>query len=146
VRRWELSAREQIRVLVAQYNGFGDRGQIAELSALFAPDGTLETHGAPSNVGPAAIEARLSAIVSDNTAGGTYWRHFVATHNVDVTSRTEATGTAYFQVLDPNGLNHWGRYRDRYRRESSGRWRFAHRLVRIDGYAVAPAPPAEGGH
>jgi hypothetical protein len=133
MRRWEVAAREQIRVLVAQYNGFGDRGQVTELADLFAPDGVLEIHAGPANAGPAAIVAYLSNVVSDNTAGGTYWRHFVATHNVEMTSRRQATGTAYFQVLDDDGLDHWGRYRDRYRRDPSGRWHFEHRLVRIDG-------------
>jgi len=141
MRRWELAAREQIRVLVAQYNGFGDRGQVAELAELFSPDGVLETDQGGTSAGPAAIEAYLSNIVSDNTAAATYWRHFVATHNVVVTSRSEATGTAYFLVLDHQGLNHWGRYRDRYRRDDHGHWHFAHRFVRIDDHAT-PRPSA----
>jgi hypothetical protein len=143
MRGWEIAARENIRVLVARYNGLGDRGQAADLSHLFAPDGVLEIHGGQSHTGPKAIEEFLSTVASDNTSGGTYWRHFVATHNVEVTSRTEASGTAYFQVIDNQGLNHWGRYRDRYRKGPAAQWQFAHRLVRTDGYAAHAQPAAD---
>jgi hypothetical protein len=142
MRGWEIAARENIRVLVARYNGLGDRGQAADLSHLFAPDGVLEIHGGKSHTGPQAIEAFLSTVASDNTSGGTYWRHYVATHNVEVTSRSEGAGTAYFQVIDNQGLNHWGRYRDRYRKGPTGQWLFAHRLVRVDGYAAHAQPTA----
>jgi len=142
MRGWEIAARENIRVLVARYNGLGDRGEAADLSHLFAPDGVLEIHGGKSHTGPHAIEAFLSTVASDNTSGGTYWRHFVATHNVEVTNRSEGSGTAYFQVIDHHGLNHWGRYRDRYRKGPAGQWQFAHRLVRVDGYAAHAQPVA----
>ena len=105
----EAVSREEIRSLVASYNAFGDRGRVAELAGLFAPDGTLEIHGGESHVGPAAIEAYLGGVTGDNTARATYWRHFVATHDIEVIDAERATGTAYFLVIDGNGLNHWGR-------------------------------------
>jgi hypothetical protein len=139
----EAVSREEIRSLVASYNAFGDRGRVAELAGLFAPDGTLEIHGGESHVGPAAIEAYLGGVTSDNTARATYWRHFVATHDIEVIDAERATGTAYFLVIDGNGLNHWGRYRDRYHRQGDGPWRFAHRLVRRDD-GVDDLPRASG--
>jgi len=51
MRGWEIAARENIRVLVARYNGLGDRGQAADLSRLFAADGVLEIHGGKSHRG-----------------------------------------------------------------------------------------------
>jgi hypothetical protein len=33
------------------------------------------------------------------------------------------------------GVDHWGRYRDRYVR-SAGAWRFAERRVRVEGVAA----------
>jgi len=128
----EAVSREEIRSLVARYNSLGDRGQVVELAGLFAPDGTLEIHGGESHAGPAAIEAFLRAVKSALGARATYWRHFVATHDIEITDAERAVGTAYFLVIDNNGLNHWGRYRDRYRRRGDGPWRFEHRLVRRD--------------
>ena len=46
--------------------------------------------------------------------------------------RETATSRCYYQVLTDRGLDHWGRYIDRYRRVD-GRWRFAERKVTTDG-------------
>jgi len=139
----EAIAREEIRALVTRYNCSGDRARLADLAALFAPDGILEIHGVGSFSGPAAIEAALAGATGANTSQATYWHHFVATHDIDVLDAERATGTAYFLVIDPNGLNHWGCYRDRYRRRADGHWRFEHRLARRDS-PVAHDPHAQG--
>ena len=47
-------------------------------------------------------------------------------------SPTEARGACYFLAVTEHGVDHWGRYRDRYVPEGD-RWLFAHRLVRTDG-------------
>jgi len=57
-----------------------------------------------------------------------------------VADREHATGTCYFLVIANRGLDHWGRYRDRYRRSGLGPWRFEHRLVRRDGGVDDPPP------
>jgi hypothetical protein len=137
----EAAWREEIRALVIRYNALGDRGRIDDLAQLFAPDGTLEIAGQGAFVGPAAIVAALGAVAGDNTAKGTYWHYLVATHDIEILREDRATGTAYFMVLDPGGLNHWGRYRDRYRRDPGGRWRFEHRLARRDGGAEPAGAP-----
>src|SRR5262249_43867324 len=46
----------------------------------------------------------------------------------------DACGFAYFVVLTARGLDHWGRYDDRYTTASGGRWLFASRRVRLDGW------------
>jgi len=40
----------------------------------------------------------------------------------------------HFLVVTERGPDHWGRYRDRYVCRA-GAWRFAHRRVRLEGYA-----------
>ncbi|MFI6315604.1 hypothetical protein ACIBEK_36310 [Nocardia fusca] len=50
---------------------------------------------------------------------------------------TEIRTAAYFQVLGPQGLDHWGRYRDLLV-PHEGRWRFRHRLVRVDARRAQP--------
>ena len=59
-------------------------------------------------------------------------RHFVATHQIDVEDHTHASGRSYFAVLMAHGLDHWGRYLDRYE-ERDGRWLFTLRRALPDG-------------
>ena len=61
-------------------------------------------------------------------------RHHVSNLTIEVASETEATGTCYFLAVTEHGVDHWGRYRDRYVPDATGeRWLFAHRSVRTDG-------------
>ena len=61
-------------------------------------------------------------------------QHHVTGVRVDVVSPTEATATSYFTVMTGAGVDHWGRYKDRFTPDTDGdRWLFAHRLVRTDG-------------
>jgi hypothetical protein len=60
----------------------------------------------------------------------------VSSVRVDVVSPTDARATCYFTVMTGEGVDHWGRYKDRFAPEPDGdthRWLFAHRLVRTDG-------------
>ena len=59
----ELAARECIRDLVARYNMSGDSGRIAELVALFAPDGELEVDGSVYR-GRAALDEFFNAVAA----------------------------------------------------------------------------------
>ena len=59
-------------------------------------------------------------------------QHHVTSVRVDVVSPTEATATSYFTVMTGAGVDHWGRYKDRFVPDGD-RWLFAHRLVRTDG-------------
>ncbi|MET0627555.1 MAG: nuclear transport factor 2 family protein [Acidimicrobiia bacterium] len=43
VELWELSAREEIRDLVARYNANGDTGRFPQVLELFAPDAVMHT-------------------------------------------------------------------------------------------------------
>jgi hypothetical protein len=63
-----------------------------------------------------------------------YLRHFTATHQIDLVDDDHATGRCYFAVIMDGGLDHWGRYLDRYRRVGE-QWRFEHRRVLVDGYS-----------
>ena len=129
----ELIAREQIRELVATYAHCADSGRFEELAALFDADGVLETPDGRTFRGPAAILAFLGTakaqLAASNASGPI--RHHVSSLHIDVTGPSDATGAAYFLVLTARGLDHWGRYRDRYIARD-GHWRFAERRVRLD--------------
>jgi ketosteroid isomerase-like protein len=132
----ELTAREAIRDLVARYNANADAGRFTEVVELFTDDAVIELPDERVE-GRAAIDALfrdVSAQVAASVATGTKprLRHFTATHQIDVTDADHATSRCYFQVLMSEGLDHWGRYVDDFRRVE-GRWRFARRRVSVDG-------------
>ena len=133
---WELSAREEIRETLARYHHFGDSGKFHDMAALFAADGVLEVRGEPPRVGRDAIIDFLTGVNRDVVAMSTVpmLRHYSTNVTITVVSSGEATAASAFLVLAETGLDHWGRYRDRLV-PADGGWRFAHRLVRTDGYA-----------
>ncbi|MDW3219513.1 MAG: nuclear transport factor 2 family protein [Acidimicrobiales bacterium] len=132
---WELEAREAIRDLVARYNANGDAGRFAEMLELFTPDATMHIPSG-SHHGRDAIEGMFTnaaAKTGDGAgAAAAFIRHFTASLQIDVGDEHTATSRCYYQVLTDRGLDHWGRYIDRYRRVD-GRWRFAERKVTVDG-------------
>ena len=131
---WELVARESIRDLVARYNASGDSGRFDPMLELFTEDAVLVvpdgTHEGREN-----IRAFFETIAAgnDRRPGVRLIRHFTATHQIDVLDPDAARGRCYYQVLTDEGLDHWGRYVDRYRRAAAG-WRFQERRVGIDGW------------
>ena len=131
---WELAAREAIRETVAAYAHCADSGRFDEFAALFAVDGVLEVHGQDPVAGRDAIRAYLGGVGSDLARDTTIplIRHHVSNLRIDVTSPAEAGGACYFLAVTEHGVDHWGRYSDRYVPDGD-RWLFAHRFVRTDG-------------
>lgn len=128
-------AREQIRDLVARYNANGDTGRFPQVRALFLEDAVMRIEPDQEYVG---IESIMSIFTgtSSNTASSalTHVRHFTSTHQIDFDDDSHAAGRLYFAVLTDVGLDHWGRYVDRYVRTDDG-WRFARRSVSVDGWS-----------
>jgi SnoaL-like domain len=131
---WEIEAREQLHELLATYYRLGDDGKIEEQAALFEPDGVVELHGRGEFVGRDAIVQAYRGLNSNHVSDPevTYIRHFSSNYTLRFASRDEADGSGYWMLLNNKGLSTWGRCRDRYRRNDSGTWFFAHRLVRGD--------------
>jgi SnoaL-like domain len=137
----DLLAREGIRDLVARYNSYSDTGRFEPLWELFAEDAVMETGDAgteltvyPGREGIKRIFLGAKERVNEqlDRPQSTYIRHFTATHQIDLVDADNATGRCYFAVIIDNGLDHWGRYVDRYVRIDDS-WKFAHRRVTIDG-------------
>lgn len=128
-------AREQIRDLVARYNANGDSGRFPQVRALFVDDAVMRIEPDQEYSGIEAIMTIFTG-TSKNTAssGLTHVRHFTSTHQIDFEDDSHATGRLYFAVLTDVGLDHWGRYVDRYVRTDDG-WRFARRSVSVDGWS-----------
>jgi ketosteroid isomerase-like protein len=130
----ELLARESIRDLVARYNSNGDTGRFAQVMELFADDAVM-TLLDRSYHGRTEILTILTGVAQRgaNATKPAFVRHMTATHQIDLVDADHATGRLYFQVLTQVGLDHWGRYMDRYR-VVDGTWKFASRTVTVDGY------------
>jgi hypothetical protein len=131
--------REAIRDLVARYNAYGDSGKFDLLLELFLPDAVMEIYGLDGRATRyegadqiRSIFTRTQGVLQGDAAVPRYMRHFTSTHQIDFTEDGLGQGRLYFAVLMPHGLDHWGRYLDRYA-VSDGRWRFAERTVRVDG-------------
>ncbi len=132
----ELIARESVRELVAGYAHAADRGRFDEMLALFAADATLQIDAREPLVGRDAIRAFLTETKS-HLQGATRQalvRHHVSNLRITTSGSDEASAVAYFFVLTERGLDHWGRYQDRFARRD-GRWLFLARRVRVDGVA-----------
>lgn len=136
---WELTAREQIRDLLARYTWAGDRGRIDDLASLFTTQGVLDLgdHGGRLT-GPAAIRAGLEQVTERLATAGPgggpigLVQHHVASIQITEVSGAGASVRSYYAVHTAVGLDHWGRYFDRLELEV-GRWRFAQRMVLVDG-------------
>jgi hypothetical protein len=134
---WALDAREQIRHTVAAYAVAGDSGRLDELAEQFVDDGVLEVHGKEQAQGRAAIAAMLRRHAAGGapppgpTAEPFFIRHFVTNVLIHPLTPTEARAVAYFAVLTPDGLDHWGRYRDVFV-PAGERWLLRHRVARVD--------------
>ena len=130
---WELLARECIRDTVARYNHAGDTGRFDTMVECFAPDGELVIVGGDRFQGQDALRTFFSG-VGGTAPGFTYLRHCVTNLLIDVDDPRHATAASYFQVITDIGLDHWGRYQDRFV-PVGDRWLLARRSVKTDGYA-----------
>jgi ketosteroid isomerase-like protein len=130
----EVVAREEIRDLVSRYTAFGDRGRLADMAALFAPDGVLAVEGEEPRTGPREIQDFLEGVGRSlrDAATATSMHHHVSSVTIELLDADSARSSAYFLVVTDRGPDHWGRYRDELRRGADG-WRFARRSVRTDG-------------
>jgi len=139
VRPDELAAREEVRRTIAIYAHAVDRGRFDDAAACFTEDGVLDVRGSDRSEGRDAIAARFAAAGEKLASTSTHAlvRHHVSSIDieVDVTAGT-ATSSSYFFVVTEVGPDHWGTYRDTYRRDDAGgRWLFSARQVTVDGRA-----------
>jgi len=147
---WELIARERIRDTLARYTWSGDGLRVDELARAFCEDGVLEVRGRPPHVGRAAIADFIGGVgaagdaAHQATAGPRIVRHNLA--NVRFVEMTESSARveSYFTVLTEIGLDHYGRYRDRFV-PVGDEWLIEHRLVSTDWRAPDSTMAADPG-
>ncbi len=140
---WELAAREACRDTLAQYTHAGDRYNLEDFAGAFCEDGVLEIRGADPLQGRDAIMARFggapaatraqeeAAKKRDSGALRRIVRHNVTNIRFEALQPDEAVVASYFTVITEIGLDHMGRYRDRFV-PVGDRWLIAHRFVSTD--------------
>ena len=143
---WELTARERIRDSLALYNWSGDAFRLDELANAFCADGELEIRGQEALRGRDAIveflgggaapggdaerrAARRSAAAT--SAIKRVVRHNLANIRFLELTKEEALVASYFTVFTELGLDHYGRYRDRFV-PVGDEWLIRHRFVSVD--------------
>jgi hypothetical protein len=134
VELWELSAREACRDTLAQYTHSGDRYLLEDFAGAFCEDGILEIRGAEALQGRAAIMARFGGATAQKRSAGSarrIVRHNVTNIRFESVTPDEAVVASYFTVITEIGLDHMGRYRDRFVPVDQ-RWLIAHRFVSTD--------------
>jgi hypothetical protein len=140
---WELTAREACRDTLAQYTHSGDRYMLEDFAGAFCEDGVLEIRGAVPLHGRDAIMGRFGGASSareaqteaaqqrDAGAPRRIVRHNVTNVRFESLQPGEAVVASYFTVITHIGLDHMGRYRDRFVPVGE-RWLIAHRFVSTD--------------
>jgi hypothetical protein len=140
---WELAAREACRDTLAQYTHSGDRYLLEDFAGAFCEDGVLEIRGAEPLQGRDAIMARFGGATTAMQAQGEaakkreagalrrIVRHNVTNVRFESIRTDEAIVASYFTVITEIGLDHMGRYRDRFVPVGE-RWLIAHRFVSTD--------------
>ena len=131
----ELEAYEAIRNLIVAYNSFGDRGKFDQLVDLFTVDAAMDIGDDRIYQGINQIKSiftSTSASVSDDVSIS-YIHHHTSSPLIELEAEKNAQAKTYFSVYMDHGLDHWGRYEDKFEIRDKI-WFFTHRKVRTDGW------------
>lgn len=136
MKKWERRARHEIRATIARYTWNGDFGDVDGFVDCFTEDAVLTIKDGAVFEGHEGIR-RLgsgggSPVPSERRAAAGPLHHHVSSVRIEVESKERAHTWAYFLVLGPHGLDHWGRYADELVPVGK-RWLIRRRRVSVDG-------------
>lgn len=143
----EATSREAIRRTLTSYHMAGDRGRIDEMVSAFADDGVLELTAGVFR-GKDAIREALAGLSAPRRPNvltqPLFLRHHLTTTHIELLGPSDANVWSYFLVISQVGLDHSGRYVDRFVCVGED-WLLAHRRVRIEwvasrGWLASRAP------
>jgi len=123
----ELSACEEIRKTLAAHNQAGDGDDAQAWAATFTDDAKLATVGLQIFGREALLQWKVSHKIFATTA---HRNHHVSNTLIDLVSADSALVTSNWLVITDIGLDHSGRYRDRFRKTGDG-WLIAQREIEI---------------
>jgi hypothetical protein len=131
----------EIHNLYALYNLASDAGDAETYAGCFTEDGALEVQ--PNGLVVRGRPALVAYKHADKAGRGTlYRRHWNASLHLERIDGTTVRGRAYYAGYNGEpgklpSMTSCGVYEDRLTRGTDGAWRFAHRLLTIDGRADA---------
>ena len=125
-------ARDQIAEILHAYAHMAvEQADFGGMSVLFHPDGQFvlpDQTVVPCN--------EIHRVVKGTEP--TFIRHHITTIQIDFTSATTASTDSYFvAATDLAWPDHWGRWRDSFRRGADGRWLMTSKAPIIEGFAPA---------
>ena len=126
-------ARESIRDTLGRYTMAVDSGNFEALREVFHSAAQLIIQGGAPLVG---IDAILQALRGGSKTGaafrdGRFQRHHLTSSRIDLIDADNARGEHYVLVITELGIDHSGRYVDRYVRQGD-RWLIAERAATMD--------------
>lgn len=129
----DLLAREAIRDTLGRYSMAVDSGNFEPLRDVFHPGASLSIQGGGPLVG---IDAILHALRGGSKTGaafrdGRFQRHHLTSSLIELIDDNSARGEHYVLVITELGIDHSGRYVDRYVRDGE-RWLIGHRAATMD--------------
>lgn len=132
----EVEARVQIQALLATHANRGDAGDVRAMIDLYAPGATYELPNGTVMRGTRQMREILGGASSGSTGDGwglEYMRHHLTTARIELVGDTEAHSDSYFANINNRGLDHWGRWQDRFVRSADRGWLFRSRKVSVEG-------------
>ena len=132
---WQLEAYAEIRDLISAYNSFGDRGRFDQLLELFAETAVMDINDGRIYEGADQIKTVFTdssdSLSKDDSPS--YIQHHTSSTHSEFEGDKKANSKSYFSVFLSNGIDHWGRYEDKFE-NINGKWLFVYRRVKTDGY------------
>ena len=132
---WQLEAYAEIRDLKSAYNSFGDRGRFDQLLELFAETAVMDINDGRIYEGADQIKTVFTdssdSLSKDDSPS--YIQHHTSSTHIEFEGDKKANSKSYFSVFLSNGIDHWGRYEDKFE-NINGKWLFVYRRVKTDGY------------
>ena len=131
--------RVQIHHTMAVYCSSVDSGDVDGVVSVFADDAQLELSSGTKVRGKAAIRAFYLPVIGpdrpDRAPGEPIplLRHNLTTSRVEFVDENTAQGWTYFMTLTKHGLDHAGRYVDRFVRHGE-RWLLEDRRILVEWY------------
>ena len=132
---WQLEAYAEIRDLISAYNSFGDRGRFDQLLELFAETAVMDINDGRIYEGADQIKTVFTdssdSLSKDDSPS--YIQHHTSSTHIEFEGDKKASSKSYFSVFLSYGIDHWGRYEDKFE-NINGKWLFVYRRVKTDGY------------
>jgi hypothetical protein len=130
---WQLTARDEIRELIARLSVLGDRGRVDEMMQSYAPDASFQLKPQEPLVGREAITGFFKGVgaPAPTEPAPRLMRHLVTNTVVDLVDTENAVAQSYFTVITENGVTSTGRWFDSFR-QVGGSWLLAKRIANPD--------------